>query len=91
LTKTEHLRNIGSIQHYTKDGPMIAAAITLALFGVILTMVVDVIRRDGRKIAAALEGRSYIAEPGRPVTIRFSRPDRVAAPVRGRPALRAAA
>lgn len=70
---------------------MIAAAVTLALFGFILTMVVDVIRRDGRKISAALEGRSFTAEPGRPVTIRFSRPDRAAEPIRGLPALRAAA
>jgi hypothetical protein len=68
---------------------MLAAAVTLALFGFILTMVVDVIRRDGGKIAAALEGRSWTAAPERPVTIRFSRPDRVAGPAQ--PELRAAA
>lgn len=53
---------------------MLAAAVTLALFGFILTLVVDVFRRDGRKIIAALEGRSWTAEPsyGRPVAIRFS-------------------
>ena len=72
---------------------MLAAAITLALFGFILTLVVDVIRRDGVKIIAALEGHSWTARPtiGRPVTIRFSRPDRAAEPARALTALRAAA
>ena len=53
---------------------MLAAAVTLALFGFILTMVVDVMRRDGRKIIAALEGRSWAAKPeaGRPVSVRFN-------------------
>ena len=71
---------------------MLAVAVTLALFGFVLTLVVDVIRRDGRKIMAALEGRSWTAEPtqGRPVRIRFSRLDRVAAPAL-LPGLRAAA
>ena len=72
---------------------MFATAVTLALFGFVLTMVVDVIRRDGRKILAAFEGRSWASSPtsGRPVTIRFSQPRRAAEQVRGRPALRAAA
>ena len=72
---------------------MFATAITLALFGFVLTMVIDVIRRDGRKIVAALEGRSLIAEPTptRPITVRFSQPRRAAEPVRAWPALRAAA
>jgi hypothetical protein len=37
-------------------------------------LVVDVMRRDGRKIIAALEGHSWTAKPnpGRPVTIRFN-------------------
>ena len=53
---------------------MLAIAFTLALFGFVLTMVVDVIRRDGRKVIAALEGRSWTAEPTecRPVRIRFN-------------------
>ena len=53
---------------------MLAAAVALALFGFILTLVVDVVRRDGGKIVAALEGRSWAAEPthGRPVTVRFN-------------------
>ncbi len=71
---------------------MLAAAVALALFGFVLTLVVDVIRRDGRKILAALEGHSWTAEPtiGRPVTIRFNRLDKAAAPVL-QPGLRAAA
>ncbi len=73
---------------------MLTAAVTLALFGVVVVMVVDVIWRDGQKIIAALEGRSWSAGPtaGRPVTIRFSQPNRVAAPApKWQPSLRAAA
>jgi hypothetical protein len=73
---------------------MLAAALTLAVFGFVLTLVVDVMRRDGRKIVAALEGRSWTARPtqGRPVTIRFN-PQRTEAVLepKWRPALRAAA
>ena len=70
---------------------MLAAAITIALFGFVLIMVVDVMRRDGAKIVAALEGHSWTAQPTpeRPMTIRFSRPDRAAEPAL--PSLRAAA
>ena len=42
---------------------MIAAIVTLALFGFILTLVVDVMRRDGAKILAAMEGQSWVAGP----------------------------
>ena len=72
---------------------MIAAAVTLALFGFILTLVVDVMRRDGAKILAALEGRSWTAGPtsGRPVKIRFSQPDRAEVLPPQFPELRAAA
>ena len=72
---------------------MFATAITLALFAFVLTMVIDVIRRDGRKILAALEGRSWTAEPtaGRPVTIRFSQQRKGAERWLVKPALRAAA
>jgi hypothetical protein len=73
---------------------MLVTAVALALFGFILTLVVDVIRRDGRKIIAALEGRSWIAEPGygRPVTIRFSPRCTGAEPaLTAQPGLRAAA
>ena len=71
---------------------MYAAAVSLAFFGFVLTLIVDVMRRDGRKIVAALQGRSWTASPSyrRPVTIRFSRPDRTTEPAR-RPGLRAAA
>ena len=73
---------------------MLATIATLAVFGFILTLVVDVMRRDGAKIAAALEGRSWTAGPtrGRPVTIRFN-PRRTEAVLESKwqPALRAAA
>ena len=73
---------------------MLATAATLILFALILTLVVDVIRRDGGKIIAALEGRSWTAGPtqGRPVTLRFNsrRTEAVPEPL-WRPAMRAAA
>ena len=72
---------------------MLAAAITLSLFGFVLTMVVDVIRRDGGKIVAALEGRSLVSEPmpTRLVKVRFSQQRRVEEPRRFELVLRAAA
>jgi hypothetical protein len=72
---------------------MLATAITLSLFAFVLTMVVDVIRRDGQKILAALEGRSLVSEPmpTRPVTVRFSPQRRVVEPRNLRPLLRVAA
>ena len=73
---------------------MLAIAVTLTLFGFVLTLVIDVIRRDGRKVIAALEGRSWTAGPtqGRPVTIRFNprRTEAVLEPL-WQPGLRAAA
>lgn len=72
---------------------MIAAAVTLGLFWLILALVVDVMWRDGAKVLAALEGRSWTASPthGRPVTIRFSRAGWVSKATPMTPALRAAA
>ena len=72
---------------------MLAAAITLCLFVLVLTMVVDVIRRDSPKIVAALEGRSLASEPMpiRPVTVRFTQPRKVEQPRHLQPVLRAAA
>ena len=73
---------------------MFAIAFSLALFGFVLTMVVDVIRRDGGKVVAALEGRSWTAGPteGRPATIRFNpRRTEVELEPLWQPALRAAA
>ena len=73
---------------------MLALAFTLVLFGFVVTMVVNVIRRDGRKVIAALEGRSWTAGPieGRPVTIRFN-PQRTEVELKPtwQPVLRAAA
>lgn len=72
---------------------MIAAAVTLALFGFMLTFVIDVMRRDGAKISAAIHGRSWTSGPtaGRPVTIRFSSPETICLKPLPRPELRAAA
>ena len=72
---------------------MLAALVTLALFAVVLATVTDMLRHDARKVIAALEGRSWASESGngRPVTIRFSRPDMAARPESARPVLRAAA
>lgn len=88
-TFAEHRRN----QLDERDGPMLAAAVTLALFAVILATVTDMLRHNGRKVIAALEGRSWASEPGygRPVTIRFSRLDKAVRSAPVRPALRAAA
>lgn len=70
---------------------MVAAAVTLALFGFTLTLVIDVLRRDGGKIVAALEGKSWTADkrPTRSVTTRFSQP--VGPAARHWPEMRAAA
>ena len=72
---------------------MLAAAVTLSLFAFVLTMVVDLIRRDGRKILSALEGRSPAAEPmpSRPVTVRFNQQRKAVEPQRLQPVLRVAA
>jgi hypothetical protein len=73
---------------------MLGIALTIALFGFILTFVVDVVRRDGGKVIAALEGHSWKAGPteGRPITIRFNpRRTEVELEPRWIPELRAAA
>ena len=72
---------------------MLAALATLALFGFALAMPVEMLRRDGRKILAALQGHSWSSQPQspRPVTVRFSQRYPVAQPLRARPSLRAAA
>jgi hypothetical protein len=73
---------------------MLAAALTLAVFGSVLALIVDVMRSEGGKIIAALEGRSWTAKPtqGRQITVRFN-PQRKAATLepRWQPGLRAAA
>lgn len=70
---------------------MLTTALTLAFTGLLVAMLADLVRRDGRKIMAALRGQSWALHPSRPVTIRFS--PRAAAPqaVRMLPRLRAAA
>jgi hypothetical protein len=73
---------------------MVGIALTLILFGFILTLVIDVVRRDGGKVMAALEGHSWTAGPteGRPITIRFNpRCTEVELEPKWKPALRAAA
>ena len=73
---------------------MLGIALTVALFGFILTFVVDVVRRDGGKVIAALEGHSWKAglTEGRPITIRFNpRRTEVELEPKWKPALRAVA
>lgn len=72
---------------------MIAALVTLAFLGFAIAMLAEMVRHDGRKILAALSGRSWIAEPPSPspVTARFRPRYPVIQPLRARPALRAAA
>ncbi len=72
---------------------MLATALTLALLGLVFAMLVGLVRHDGRKILAALQGRSWISEPPspRPVTVRFSPRYPVIQPLRAQPELRAAA
>ena len=73
---------------------LVVTTLTLALIGFVASMLVELGRRDGLKIVAALHGRSLASGstlPASPATVRFS--PRYAAqraePVR--PALRAAA
>jgi len=71
---------------------MLATALNLALLGLVTAVLVDLIQQNGRKISAALEGRSWVAQPPvstRPVMVRFSPRYRAEKPAR--PALRAAA
>ena len=72
---------------------MLAILGTLALLGAIVSLLTRIVRGDGARILAAIEGRSWTAQPagGRPVTIRFSQPGRVAARAPVPAGLRAAA
>ena len=73
---------------------MFVAALTLALFGLVAFVLADLVRNDREKILAALQGRSWTAEPPhpvRPVTVRFSPRYSVPRPLRVLPELRAAA
>ena len=54
---------------------MLATALTLALLGLVTAVLVDLFQQNALKIAAALEGRSWTAQPtvsARPMTVRFS-------------------
>ena len=70
---------------------MFATFVTLAVIAFATTGLRDLARQDGAKIVAALQGRSWTAEPAhqRPVIVRFSPRYRAAVPAR--PVLRAAA
>ena len=73
---------------------MLATALTLALTGFAVAMLAGLLRHDGRKIVAALQGRSWAAEPPfatRPVTVRLSPRYPASRPMRALPELRAAA
>ncbi len=73
---------------------MLATATTLALLGFAIAMLVRIIRNDGGKVMAALEGRSWTSQPPatlRSVPVRISQRYPMQAPQRVRPAIRAAA
>lgn len=73
---------------------MLAIAATLIISAVVIGVFADMIRNDGRKILAALEGRSWAAEQRvslRPVTVRFSPRGSPPQHVRAQPEWRAAA
>lgn len=73
---------------------MLAAALTLALLGAALAMIVRLVRTDGQKILAALHGESWLAAPPtplHPVTVRFSQRYPATRSLRAQPEWRAAA
>ena len=70
---------------------MFATFITLAVISFAIAGLCDLVRHDGAKIIAAMQGRSWAAEPrpAREVVVRFSQPHMAAEPAW--PELRAAA
>lgn len=73
---------------------LVATALTLVLIGFVASMLIDLARRDGTKIVAALHGHSWASGsplPASPVTVRFSLRYMAARPEPVRTALRAAA
>jgi hypothetical protein len=73
---------------------LLATALTLALIGFVASMLTELARRDGSKIAAALQGRSWAARsplPASAMTVRFSPRYTAVRPEPARPELRAAA
>jgi len=70
---------------------MFATFVTLALISFAIAGLRDLALRDGAKIVAAMQGRSWAAEPrpSRPVAVRFQSSAKASEPAW--PALRAAA
>jgi hypothetical protein len=62
---------------------LIATALTLAVLGFLASLLAGMVRQEGDKIIAALQGRSWTSQPPaaeRPVTVRFSQQRRAAEP-----------
>jgi hypothetical protein len=73
---------------------LVATALTLALIGFVTSMLAGLVRQDGPKIVAALQGRAWAEQstlPAGPETIRFSPRYMAVRPELARTALRAAA
>ncbi len=72
---------------------MLAALAISGLVAAVTAILVELVRKDGPKIIAALHGQSWASTPasGRPATIRFSQPDMAAVRVPAPAGLRAAA
>lgn len=73
---------------------MLALVATLASLAIAIGVLTNLGRHDGRKIVAALAGRSWAAEPPltlRPITVRLSSRGQVPMRVQARPEWRAAA
>ena len=73
---------------------LVATALTLAVIGFVTSMLIALVRQDGPKIVAALQGRAWVGQspvPAGPVAIRFSPRCTAARPEPARPVLRAAA
>jgi len=70
---------------------MFATFVTLAVISFAIAGLKDLARQDGAKIMAAMQGRSWAAQPrpSRPAIVRFSSPERKVEAVW--PELRAAA
>ena len=72
---------------------MFATAVSLAIMGFVIAAIVGMVRQDGAKIAAALNGRSWAAQAksGRPMIVRLSSTFKPMEPATVWPAMRAAA
>ncbi len=72
---------------------MLATVTTLALLGFAILVLAGMVRIDGRKMLAALEGQSWAARQSAipPMMVRFNPRYPASRPMRAAPALRAAA